>query len=89
MSVVLFLLRLQLAAKARSLGLVVSLVQDAGRTQIAPGSKTVVGIGPGEDFSLSLSLFIVLFVYVCLHLTVVINFVYWYNDEFDLQKQNQ
>lgn len=38
---------LQLADQASSLGLVVSLVQDAGRTQIAPGSKTVVGIGPG------------------------------------------
>jgi len=40
--------RLQLASNASSLGLVVSLVRDAGRTQIAAGSKTVIGIGPGE-----------------------------------------
>uniref|UniRef100_UPI00358E886C peptidyl-tRNA hydrolase 2, mitochondrial-like n=1 Tax=Myxine glutinosa TaxID=7769 RepID=UPI00358E886C len=37
----------QLLAHARTLGLPVSLVQDAGRTQIAPGSRTVLGIGPG------------------------------------------
>ena len=40
--------RLQLAAEARRMGLTVSLIRDAGRTQIAPGSKTVLGIGPGE-----------------------------------------
>jgi len=39
--------RLQLASHASSLGLVVSLVRDAGRTQIAAGSKTVIGVGPG------------------------------------------
>uniref|UniRef100_A0A8C3MZF8 Peptidyl-tRNA hydrolase 2, mitochondrial n=1 Tax=Geospiza parvula TaxID=87175 RepID=A0A8C3MZF8_GEOPR len=33
--------------KAKRLGLTVSLIQDAGRTQIAPGSRTVLGIGPG------------------------------------------
>lgn len=49
-------LRLQLADQARSLGLVVSLVQDAGRTQIAPGSKTVIGIGPGEKSLLVVAL---------------------------------
>ncbi|NXC41892.1 PTH2 hydrolase, partial [Penelope pileata] len=38
---------LQLLAAAKRLGLTVSLVQDAGRTQIAPGSQTVLGIGPG------------------------------------------
>uniref|UniRef100_A0A8B9VCL8 Peptidyl-tRNA hydrolase 2, mitochondrial n=1 Tax=Anas zonorhyncha TaxID=75864 RepID=A0A8B9VCL8_9AVES len=38
---------LQLLAEARRLGLTVSLVRDAGRTQIAPGSQTVLGIGPG------------------------------------------
>ncbi|KAM8813000.1 peptidyl-tRNA hydrolase 2, mitochondrial [Rhynchonycteris naso] len=32
---------------AKMLGLTVSLIQDAGRTQIAPGSQTVLGIGPG------------------------------------------
>ncbi|XP_072099437.1 peptidyl-tRNA hydrolase 2, mitochondrial [Mobula birostris] len=31
---------------AKELGLTVSLIQDAGRTQIAPGSRTVLGIGP-------------------------------------------
>ncbi|KFO99730.1 hypothetical protein N300_11156 [Calypte anna] len=38
---------LQLLAEAKHLGLTVSLIQDAGRTQIAPGSQTVLGIGPG------------------------------------------
>ncbi|XP_067014782.1 peptidyl-tRNA hydrolase 2, mitochondrial [Anabrus simplex] len=37
----------QLAREARSMGLVISLITDAGRTQIAPNSKTVLGIGPG------------------------------------------
>ncbi|KAM6110951.1 peptidyl-tRNA hydrolase 2, mitochondrial [Pterocles gutturalis] len=37
----------QLLADAKQLGLTVSLIQDAGRTQIAPGSQTVLGIGPG------------------------------------------
>lgn len=32
---------------AKEAGLTVSLIQDAGRTQIAPGSRTVLGIGPG------------------------------------------
>ncbi|NXS61388.1 PTH2 hydrolase, partial [Brachypteracias leptosomus] len=38
---------IQLLAHAKHLGLTVSLIQDAGRTQIAPGSQTVLGIGPG------------------------------------------
>ncbi|OXB79045.1 UNVERIFIED_CONTAM: hypothetical protein H355_005921 [Colinus virginianus] len=38
---------IQLLADAKRLGLTVSLIQDAGRTQIAPGSQTVLGIGPG------------------------------------------
>ena len=33
--------------KAKSSNLPCYLVVDAGRTQIAPNSKTVVGIGPG------------------------------------------
>lgn len=37
----------QLLTHAKMLGLTVSLIQDAGRTQIAPGSQTVLGIGPG------------------------------------------
>ncbi|CAL8266758.1 unnamed protein product [Merluccius merluccius] len=32
---------------AKEVGLSVSLIQDAGRTQIAPGSRTVLGVGPG------------------------------------------
>ncbi|XP_055982577.1 peptidyl-tRNA hydrolase 2, mitochondrial [Sorex fumeus] len=37
----------ELLTHAKVLGLTVSLIQDAGRTQIAPGSQTVLGIGPG------------------------------------------
>lgn len=39
---------LDLASLAREVGLTVSLIQDAGRTQIAPGSRTVLGVGPGS-----------------------------------------
>ncbi|XP_030648917.1 peptidyl-tRNA hydrolase 2, mitochondrial [Chanos chanos] len=38
---------LELLTRAREVGLPVSLIQDAGRTQIAPGSRTVLGVGPG------------------------------------------
>ncbi|XP_024122590.1 peptidyl-tRNA hydrolase 2, mitochondrial isoform X1 [Oryzias melastigma] len=37
----------ELLSRARAVGLTVSLIQDAGRTQIAPGSRTVLGVGPG------------------------------------------
>lgn len=37
----------QLLCHAKEVGLPVSLIQDAGRTQIAPGSRTVLGVGPG------------------------------------------
>jgi PTH2 family peptidyl-tRNA hydrolase len=36
-----------LRATAISLGLVAEVIADAGRTQIASGSLTVLGIGPG------------------------------------------
>ncbi|KAL9981200.1 hypothetical protein ACROYT_G009871 [Oculina patagonica] len=36
-----------LTRKGRALGLETCLIRDAGRTQIAPGSKTVLGVGPG------------------------------------------
>ncbi|KAK2823361.1 hypothetical protein Q7C36_019961 [Tachysurus vachellii] len=38
---------LELLCNAKEFGLPVSLIQDAGRTQIAPGSRTVLGVGPG------------------------------------------
>jgi len=38
---------LAIASHARVLGLDASVIQDAGRTQIASGSKTVCGVGPG------------------------------------------
>ncbi|XP_053702846.1 peptidyl-tRNA hydrolase 2, mitochondrial isoform X1 [Synchiropus splendidus] len=38
---------IELLSHAKQVGLPVSLIQDAGRTQIAPGSRTVLGIGPG------------------------------------------
>ncbi|XP_073471370.1 peptidyl-tRNA hydrolase 2, mitochondrial [Aquarana catesbeiana] len=39
----------ELLTQAKQLGLAVSLIQDAGRTQIAPGSRTVLGVGPGPS----------------------------------------
>jgi PTH2 family peptidyl-tRNA hydrolase len=38
---------LMLQAAAMSLSLTAKIVHDAGRTQIAAGSATVLGIGPG------------------------------------------
>lgn len=38
---------LTLQAQALSLGLCARIIHDAGRTQIAGGSATVLGIGPG------------------------------------------
>lgn len=40
---------MELAHHARRVGLLTSIVCDAGRTQIAAGSKTVLGIGPGPE----------------------------------------
>lgn len=40
---------LEIAALSRQKGLVTSIIRDAGRTQIAPGSKTVLGVGPGNS----------------------------------------
>ncbi len=36
-----------LQAQAISLGLCAQVIHDAGRTQIASGSATVLGVGPG------------------------------------------
>lgn len=35
-----------LMAEARALGITAQVIQDAGRTQIDPGSLTVLGVGP-------------------------------------------
>ncbi|GBM79611.1 Peptidyl-tRNA hydrolase 2, mitochondrial [Araneus ventricosus] len=43
---------LELAAKARRAGLIISLVCDAGRTQIPSGSRTVLAVGPGPEQSI-------------------------------------
>ena len=40
---------LDLKIKAAKKGLIVELIKDAGRTQIAPGSITALGIGPDLD----------------------------------------
>ncbi|KAI1084475.1 PTH2-domain-containing protein [Whalleya microplaca] len=37
---------LEMMGKARSLGITSEVIQDAGRTQIDPGSLTVLGVGP-------------------------------------------
>lgn len=37
----------RLEAQARKAGLCAKSIRDAGRTQVAAGSKTVLGIGPG------------------------------------------
>lgn len=39
----------QMSREAAKIGLNASLISDAGRTQIAPGSKTVLGVGPGPS----------------------------------------
>mmetsp|Transcript_9170 Transcript_9170/g.18283 ORF Transcript_9170/g.18283 Transcript_9170/m.18283 type:complete len:170 (+) Transcript_9170:193-702(+) len=39
----------QIEKKAKSKGLITNLVQDAGRTQIAAGSRTVLAIGPAPE----------------------------------------
>lgn len=36
----------QITDNAKKMGLITSLIRDAGRTQIAPNSVTVLGVGP-------------------------------------------
>lgn len=38
---------LAIADIAKEKGIFTSIIRDAGRTQIAPGSKTVLAVGPG------------------------------------------
>lgn len=38
---------LALRSRARELGVTAEVIADAGRTQIASGSRTVLGVGPG------------------------------------------
>ncbi|KAJ8679056.1 hypothetical protein QAD02_014843 [Eretmocerus hayati] len=38
---------LELHETARAIGLLSNIVRDAGQTQVAPGSRTVCGVGPG------------------------------------------
>jgi PTH2 family peptidyl-tRNA hydrolase len=38
-----------LIKKAHDLGITAELVIDAGHTEIAPGTKTVIGVGPGPS----------------------------------------
>ena len=40
---------LQLAGKAREYDLITELVQDAGKTEVAPGTFIACAIGPDED----------------------------------------
>jgi peptidyl-tRNA hydrolase, PTH2 family len=40
---------LQVLGKARDLKLPTALIEDAGHTQIEPGTKTCVGIGPAPE----------------------------------------
>lgn len=40
---------LEIAKRANELGVGYYIVKDAGHTQVSPGSKTVIALGPGTD----------------------------------------
>ena len=39
----------ELEAKASQIGVPAAIIEDAGYTQVAPGSKTVIGLGPAPS----------------------------------------
>jgi PTH2 family peptidyl-tRNA hydrolase len=39
----------QLQRRARAAGLMTVIVEDAGLTEVAPGTRTVLGVGPGSS----------------------------------------
>lgn len=43
---------IDLAQKARAKGIVVSIVRDAGRTQVESGTKTIIALGPAPKSAL-------------------------------------
>ena len=43
---------LELQAKAKSLRICANSIKDAGRTQVAPNSRRVLAVGPGNDYFL-------------------------------------
>lgn len=52
---------MSLARSARDAGLIISIIKDAGKTQLCPGTTSTLGIGPGpkeviDDLTLSLRL---------------------------------
>lgn len=40
---------LELAQRSKGMHLITSIIKDAGRTQISPGSRTVLGVGPAAS----------------------------------------
>lgn len=45
---------LELSERAKELGVLCSIVRDAGQTQVAPGSRTVIAFGPAPKSVLDL-----------------------------------
>jgi peptidyl-tRNA hydrolase len=51
--------------KARSKGIVAESIRDAGRTQVAAGTRTVLAIGPGTCMFLAFSWLSTTFSLIC------------------------
>ena len=62
-----------LKAKAMSLNLNFCVIKDAGRTQIAAGSKTVLAIGPGPQSLIGREQTITFFSYLVLLLRILMS----------------